>query len=311
MNPPGQTPEPIMEITPLRRVAAVLAGILPLPPGAGLIVLGRPGRAALWLAAAMAAYAAMVVAPIPAMVAVLLCRGGAILDSLFASAPRDGLPPTGRFLLMLVGFVLFGLTVQGQLSARLAGQEQAGTAAMEPSLMQGEGFVVDLRKVAPRPGQLWSFDSEALAAKPRDFVQRVVALSGQTVALRAGVLEIDGRSVVTGETPCLSEVAGGTCVARAEALAGVRVTAEYRRGLDCVAPFPQEACPTGMEKRGETCVVPAGHVFVLGDNRCEADDSRRYGPVPQEALRGKGLAVYWSSKDGRPRWDRIGTRLGE
>ncbi|MDQ3263539.1 MAG: signal peptidase I [Myxococcota bacterium] len=311
MNQPGQPPETIMEITPLRRVAAVIAGILPLPPGAGLIVLGRPGRAALWLAAAMLAYAAIVVAPIPAMGVGLLVGVGAILDSLFVSAPRDGLPTTGRFLLMLVGFVVFGTLARDKERQLLATAFAAPTAAMAPALLEAEPFMADLRGAAPRPGQIWVLDSEALAARPRDFVQRVVALPGQTVALRAGVLEIDGRSVVSSETPCLSEVPGGTCVARFEEHGGVRVTAEYRRGLDCVPPFPGEACPTGMEKRGEACVVPADHVFVLGDNRCEADDSRRYGPVPLAALRGRGLAVYWSSKDGRPRWDRIGTRLGE
>jgi signal peptidase I len=37
--------------------------------------------------------------------------------------------------------------------------------------------------------------------------------------------------------------------------------------------------------------VPAGHVFVLGDNRFGSIDSRVYGPVPLDAVTGRVLGV--------------------
>jgi signal peptidase I len=40
-------------------------------------------------------------------------------------------------------------------------------------------------------------------------------------------------------------------------------------------------------------VVPAGSVFVLGDNRAESDDSRSFGPVSQSSIIGKALFVIW------------------
>jgi signal peptidase I len=40
-------------------------------------------------------------------------------------------------------------------------------------------------------------------------------------------------------------------------------------------------------------VVPAGSVFVLGDNRAESDDSRSFGPILESSIVGKALFVIW------------------
>ena len=41
-------------------------------------------------------------------------------------------------------------------------------------------------------------------------------------------------------------------------------------------------------------VVPAGHVFAMGDNRDSSLDSRYWGFVPRENIIGKPLVIYWS-----------------
>ena len=76
-------------------------------------------------------------------------------------------------------------------------------------------------------------------------------------------------------------------------------------------------------------VVPAGHYFMMGDNRYCSKDSRYWGVVPRENIRGRPMFVYYSYRPGgepplicayetsdRPvpfitdvRWGRIGTRI--
>ena len=46
----------------------------------------------------------------------------------------------------------------------------------------------------------------------------------------------------------------------------------------------------------ETITIPAGHYFMMGDNRGSSDDSRFWGPVPRKWIIGRAFATYWPPK---------------
>lgn len=106
-----------------------------------------------------------------------------------------------------------------------------------------------------------------------DFVKRVVALPGETIAIRDKQVLIDGKPL---DEPYVV--------------------------FDDPTIYPaQFALPEPYRSRDQfgPVVVPQGQYFAMGDNRDRSHDSRYWGFVPRALIKGKAFMVYWSF-DGQP-----------
>lgn len=166
--------------------------------------------------------------------------------------------------------------------------------AMEPLLKPGDYVVADLKLTDPERGQLLVFRMQE-----GQWVKRVVGLPGDRVALRNGVVILNGQPVPQTEHGDYDQVDvfGQRRVVRAK-----------------LEQFPGEAAPHVVLDRGaepqdefSEAVVPPGHIFVLGDNRDVSMDSRfsrEFGPggvgmLPVSEVLGVLQFFTWSGDPDR------------
>src|SRR5260221_2037125 len=142
----------------------------------------------------------------------------------------------------------------------------------------------------------------------QDFIKRVIGVGGDVVTYQDKKLTVNGQE--------LSQVADGTYSylenLRFETLDRMLVTANstegprsYTIGVNpratpvnpqAVRPFPgRENCD--YNERGFTCKVPAGQYLMMGDNRDNSDDSRYWGFVPDDHIRGKAFFIWFNWDD--------------
>lgn len=131
--------------------------------------------------------------------------------------------------------------------------------SMYPTLVNSERLIVDKLSyyiTDPQRGEIVIFRYPK--DQSRDFIKRVIAVGGDTIEMREGKVFVNG----------------------------IMLEEDYIYKND-----PKGANISDYRK----AIVPEGHIFVLGDNRNNSEDSRfaDVGFVPHSLVKGRAVAAFW------------------
>lgn len=151
------------------------------------------------------------------------------------------------------------------------------SGSMIPSLLIGDHILVNkqaYKNNGPKRGDIIAFDLPEDAS--RTFLRRVVGVDGDVIEIKNRQLYVNGKKynenyIIYTDT---------------------RSPSENREPIDYYGPV----------------TVPKGSFFVLGDNRNNSYDSRYWGFLASEKIKGKTATIYWSwdKENNKVRWARIG-----
>lgn len=154
-------------------------------------------------------------------------------------------------------------------------------------------------------GRVWASEPErgdiVVFKLPRDnatdYIKRVIGLPGDEVQVVGGILHINGQPVPRERVGDFTETdANG----RAVTVARFRETLPNGVSYDTL-----DLTTEGFADNTNVFKVPAGHYFMMGDNRDNSTDSRfgQVGFVPAENLVGRAEILFFSVDEGAHAWE--------
>ena len=107
----------------------------------------------------------------------------------------------------------------------------------------------------------------------RDFIKRVIGLPGDTIEVRDKKVYVNGKPLDEPYVHFLQPPSGSSEL--------------------------HEVTSFDVRERYGLVTVPPNQYFVMGDNRDNSQDSRYWGFLPRENVKGKALIIYWSYEGDR------------
>ncbi len=130
--------------------------------------------------------------------------------------------------------------------------------AMAPTLKRGNRLIayhLAYRSKAPQRGDIVLFNPPGQRTEGM-FIMRVIGVGGDPLLIRKGKVYVNDM-----DTP-ISE------------------------------PYVEDPPKYEFPRDGNPFLMPKGHIFVLGDNRNNSNDRHLFGPVAEENLVGKVIAIF-------------------
>jgi len=143
----------------------------------------------------------------------------------------------------------------------------APTTSLVPFLGRVEKALLPVRDLARRDIVVFKFPEEP----EKDYIKRVIGLPGEMIEIRDRQVYIDGRPL---DEPYKIH--------------------RNPKGLN----FDQDDYPPTR--------IPEGSLFCMGDNRDNSRDSRSWGFVPRDYIKGRAFMIWWSYEEDRDAYLRTG-----
>jgi signal peptidase I len=167
------------------------------------------------------------------------------------------------------------------------------TGSMENNLLIGDHLLVNKfidaptdtaleRKLLPigqiRRGDVLVFKYPV--EPDRDYIKRVIGLPGETLELKDKKIYIDGKPLDEPYVHFLEPPRGNADLA--------------------------EVTSSDVRENYGPVTIPPNQYFMMGDNRDNSADSRYWGFMPRDYVKGKALLIYWSYESGREDYEDEG-----
>lgn len=163
--------------------------------------------------------------------------------------------------------------------------------SMEPTVLQGDWLFADKRYNCPDCKTAVQRGDIAIFTYPNNrtqyYIKRIIGLPNDQIQFKGTAINVNGK-------PLSQQVVSKGIIS--EQIDGKAWSVQWQDGQ-------------GFAEA--TLIVPAGQVFVLGDNRTVSQDSRDFGTVPLQDVVGKARQVWFSKarEGGAIRWERLGKVL--
>lgn len=194
-------------------------------------------------------------------------------------------------------YLVLGLMIQGSclgytlhVRSSLFEAFRVSAASMYPTIAPNDRILVDkcaYKVEIPKAGDIVLFHPPTDQWRV-NWIKRIVAVAGETVAIENGIVYIDGQPLVRrrvgpGRTTLMGQNASKTIEGE--------IYTETNGGVTYDVFVTED--PNGAHTNMDEITVPPHHCFLLGDNRDYSLDSRQFGPAPLATIVGRADYLYW------------------